>query len=119
MLEARGPTLRPLLNLSFPFPRSNSDPLKFFRDGEHQREHQKQVGKMQMISTNAAICVVASSRPPLTLIFVPSQALAYWKLEKELRLAKDKLMVKAEECASLSQYKDQLTAGACAGNDFA
>eukprot|EP00049_Salpingoeca_infusionum_P026327 m.25075 g.25075 ORF g.25075 m.25075 type:complete len:446 (-) comp8676_c1_seq2:272-1609(-) len=36
------------------------------------------------------------------------KTLAYWKLEKELRLVKDKLMAKAEECESLEQYKERL-----------
>ncbi|EGD73663.1 hypothetical protein PTSG_12304 [Salpingoeca rosetta] len=38
-----------------------------------------------------------------------NKALAYWRLEKEYRLVKDKLVAKAEECDSLAQYKEQLT----------
>ena len=43
---------------------------------------------------------------------MPSQTLAYWRLEKELRLAKDKLLAKAEECESLEQYRSRLETGA-------
>eukprot|EP00730_Choanoeca_flexa_P000600 TRINITY_DN10263_c0_g1_i1.p1 TRINITY_DN10263_c0_g1~~TRINITY_DN10263_c0_g1_i1.p1 ORF type:complete len:411 (+),score=103.19 TRINITY_DN10263_c0_g1_i1:227-1459(+) len=38
------------------------------------------------------------------------KTLAYWKLEKELRLAKDTLLLKVEQCQTLEQYKEKLTA---------
>eukprot|EP00056_Hartaetosiga_gracilis_P003980 m.69977 g.69977 ORF g.69977 m.69977 type:complete len:497 (+) comp11657_c0_seq1:280-1770(+) len=37
------------------------------------------------------------------------KALAYWRLEKEYRLVKDKLMAKIDECQSLEEHKDKLT----------
>eukprot|EP00045_Choanoeca_perplexa_P009152 m.87364 g.87364 ORF g.87364 m.87364 type:complete len:393 (+) comp14774_c0_seq1:218-1396(+) len=38
------------------------------------------------------------------------KTLAYWRLEKELRLAKDTLLLKVEQCDTLEQYKEKLTA---------
>ncbi|EDQ92786.1 uncharacterized protein MONBRDRAFT_21913 [Monosiga brevicollis MX1] len=38
-----------------------------------------------------------------------TKTLAYWRLEKELRLAKDKLLDKVEQCESHEQYREQLT----------
>ena len=41
------------------------------------------------------------------------QTLAYWKLEKQLRLASDQLQSKAEEVNTLTEYKGNLERGTC------